>query len=159
MFNLKLAFRTLAKTPFVTIVAALSLALGIGSNTAIYSIFDMMLRRPLPVYRPEQLVNLAAPGPNPGSQSCNQAGGCDVVFSYPMLRDLQKATPQHSPFTAIAAHRAFDTNIAYGNLSLNASGMLSAHIPSSCSATISGSPASAPIRRCSISQCSSTAGW
>ncbi len=122
MFNLKLAFRTLFKTPFVTIVAALSLALGIGANTAIYSIFDLMLRRPLPVSHPEELANLSAPGPKPGSQSCSQAGSCELVFSYLMLRDLQKA-PQ-SPFTAIAAHRSFGTNVAFGDLTLNAEGML-----------------------------------
>ena len=40
---------------------------------------------------PTRLVNLAAPGPKPGSQSCNQAGDCDEVFSYPMFRDLEKA--------------------------------------------------------------------
>ena len=49
MRNLKLAFRTLFKTPFVTVVAILSLALGIGANAAIYSLFDEILRRPLPV--------------------------------------------------------------------------------------------------------------
>ena len=49
--NLKLAFRTLFKTPFVTIVAILSLALGIGANAAIFSLFDQMLLRPLPVQR------------------------------------------------------------------------------------------------------------
>ena len=122
MFNLKLAFRTLFKTPFVTIVAALSLALGIGANTAIYSIFDLMLRRPLPASHPEELANLSAPGPKPGSQSCTQAGSCEIVFSYLMLRDLQKA-PQ-SPFTAIAAHRVFGSNISFGDLTLNADGML-----------------------------------
>ena len=62
MRNLKLALRTLFKTPFVTIVAALSLALGIGSNTAIFSLFDEMLRRPLPVHQPARLVNITAPG-------------------------------------------------------------------------------------------------
>ena len=51
MTNLKLAFRTLFKTPFVTIVAVLSLALGIGANAAIFSLFDQMLLRPLPVAR------------------------------------------------------------------------------------------------------------
>ena len=74
MRNLKLAFRTLFKTPFVTIVAVLSLALGIGANAAIYSLFDQTLRAPLPVREPDRLVNLSAPGPKPGSQSCNQAG-------------------------------------------------------------------------------------
>jgi hypothetical protein len=48
MRNLRLAYRTLVKTPFVTVLAALSLALGIGSNVAIFSMFDEMLRRPLP---------------------------------------------------------------------------------------------------------------
>jgi hypothetical protein len=62
MNNLKLAFRTLFKTPFVTIVAVLSLALGIGANAAIFSLFDQLLLRPLPVAQPERLVNMAAPG-------------------------------------------------------------------------------------------------
>jgi len=47
--TVRFALRTLFKTPFVTSVAILSLALGIGANTAIYSVFDQILRRPLPV--------------------------------------------------------------------------------------------------------------
>src|SRR5918911_971523 len=47
--NLRLAFRTLRKTPFVTIVAGISLALGIGANAAIFSLFDQLLLRALPV--------------------------------------------------------------------------------------------------------------
>ncbi|HJQ19187.1 MAG TPA: ABC transporter permease [Gemmatimonadaceae bacterium] len=111
MFNLKLALRTLLKTPFVTVVAALSLALGIGANTAIFSIFNQTLRQPLPVMHPEQLANFVVPGPAPGGNSCNQAGDCDEVLSYPMLKDLQKAA--NSPFSAIVGHRAFDANLAY----------------------------------------------
>jgi len=42
----------------------------------------------------QRLVNLSAPGPNPGSQSCNQAGDCDAVFSYPMFKDLERASSQ-----------------------------------------------------------------
>ena len=91
MTNLKLAFRRLFKAPFVTSVAILSLALGIGANAAIFSLFNQMLLRPLPVPAPHELVNLQAPGPKPGSQSCNQAGNCENVFSYAMFRDLQKA--------------------------------------------------------------------
>ncbi|MDB4874528.1 MAG: permease [Gemmatimonadetes bacterium] len=120
MLNLKLALRTLFKTPFVTIVAVLSLALGIGANAAIFSLFDQMLLQPLPVSRPEQLVNLSAPGPNPGSQSCSQAGGCDEVFSYPMFRDLEAERTGFS----VAAHRAFGANVAYNNQTLNGDGML-----------------------------------
>ena len=60
MRNIRFAFRTLFKAPFVTGVAIISLALGIGANTAIFSIFDQMLLRPLPVSEPSGLVNLGA---------------------------------------------------------------------------------------------------
>ena len=49
---MRLAFRTLFRTPFVTVVAIVSLALGIGANAAIFSIFNQVLLRPLPVERP-----------------------------------------------------------------------------------------------------------
>ena len=78
MRNLKLAFRTLSRTPLVTLVAVLSLALGIGANAAIFSLFDQILLKKLAVEEPNRLVNLAAPGPKPGSQSCGQAGDCDA---------------------------------------------------------------------------------
>jgi putative ABC transport system permease protein len=120
--NIKLALRTLFRTPFVTAVAILSLALGIGANAAIYSLFDQMLLRALPVQAPDRLVNLTAPGPKPGSNSCSNAGNCDAVFSYQMFRDLQKA---ETPFTGIAAHRVFDANLAFrGRQTINSSGML-----------------------------------
>ena len=62
MLNLRLAFRTLFRTPFVTIVAVLSLALGIGANSAIFSMFNQMLLRSLPVRDPERLAkSLALP--------------------------------------------------------------------------------------------------
>jgi len=121
MLNLKLALRTLIKTPFVTSVAVLSLALGIGANAAIFSLFDQLLLRPMPVPAADRLVNLSAPGPKPGSQSCSQAGSCEDVFSYPMFRDLQK---QQRVFTNIAAHRSFGANLAYKGQTLSAEGML-----------------------------------
>jgi predicted permease len=120
MLNLRLALRTLFRTPFVTIVAVLSLALGIGANSAIFSLFNQMLLRPLPVRDPARLVNLAAPGPNPGSQSCTNAGGCDEVFTYPMFRDLEA---ENTGFSGIAAHRAFGANVAYRNQTLNGDAM------------------------------------
>jgi predicted permease len=124
MRNLKLAVRTLLRTPFVTAVAVLSLALGIGANAAIFSLLDQMLLRPLPVHEPERLVNLGAPGPKPGSQSCNNAGDCDVVFSYPMFRDLASAAGVKRVVTDVAAHRAFGANLAFRNATLNAEGMM-----------------------------------
>src|SRR5215213_861223 len=121
MANFKLALRTLLRTPFVTAVAVLSLGLGIGANAAIFSLFNQMLLRPLPVPNPGTLVNLAAPGPNPGSQSCTGAGDCTEVWSYPMFRDLEKA---QTVFTGIAAHRTFGANLAFRNQTLDAQGML-----------------------------------
>src|SRR3954464_8620489 len=121
MLNLKLALRTLFRTPLVTGVAILSLALGIGANAAIFSLFEQMLLRPLPVAEPSRLVNLGAPGPKPGSQSSNQAGGTDAVFSYPMFRDLQRV---QTVFTDIAAHRQFGANLSYRGRMLSGEGML-----------------------------------
>jgi len=109
MRNVKLALRTLFKTPFVTTVAILSLALGIGANAAIFSLFNQMLLQPLPVAQPDRLVNLGAPGVQAGSNSCNQTGGCQEIFSYPMFRDLEKA---QTGFSSIAAHRLIGVNLA-----------------------------------------------
>ena len=120
MRHVTLALRTLFKTPFVTGVAVLSLALGIGANAAIFSLFDQILLRPLPVPDSERLVNLAAPGPKPGSQSCGQAGDCDVVFSYPMFRDLERTQTE---FSGLAAHLAFGVSLSYRDEPTTGEGM------------------------------------
>ncbi len=121
MPNLKFALRMLFKTPFVTIIAILSLALGIGANAAIFSLFDQLLVKPLPVPEPYRLVNFGAPGPKPGSQNCSQAGDCETVFSYLMFRDLEKV---QTPFTGIAAHVNFSANLSARGNTQNADGML-----------------------------------
>ncbi len=121
MHQLKLAFRTLWKTPFVTGVAILSLALGIGANSAIYSLFDQMILRDLPVPAPERLVNLSVPGPKPGSTSCGGAGGCEDVFSYPMFRDLEQDSPV---FTGMGAHVSFGANLAFDGQTSSSEGRL-----------------------------------
>lgn len=121
MRNVKLAIRTLVKTPFVTVVAVLSLALGIGANAAIFSLFEQLVLRSLPAVDPGRLVNLAAPGPKPGSQSCGQAGSCEEVFSYPMFRDLEKA---QTVFTGLAAHRAIGVSLAVRKQTRGGDGML-----------------------------------
>ena len=121
--NLRFAFRTLRKTPFVTAVAIVSLALGIGANAAIFSLFNQLLLRPLPVPEPHRLVNLLAPGPKPGNQSCGQAStrdNCDDVFSYPMFRDLER---QQTVFTGIAAHVLFGANLSYKGQTLSGEGL------------------------------------
>ena len=121
MRNIKVALRTLFRTPFVTVVAILSLALGIGANAAIYSLFNEMLLRPLPVVHPERLVKFAAPGPHNGPTSCNMAGDCDEVFSYPMFRDLERA---NTAFSGISAHFLFGVNVAMaGQTAVNGRGV------------------------------------
>jgi predicted permease len=119
--NVKHAVRSLSKSPFVAAIAVASLALGIGANAAIFSLFHQVLLRPLPVEDPDRLVNLAAPGAKSGSVSCNTAGDCESVFSYPMFRDLEDV---QSVFTGIAAHRSFDANLAYGGETSSAGGMM-----------------------------------
>jgi predicted permease len=121
MLNLKLAIRTLRHTPFVTGVATLSLALGIGANAAIFSLFNQLLLRSLPVQEPQRLVNFRSPGPKAGSTSCGQPGDCDEVFSYAMFRDLQKA---QTVFTDIAAHVPFDANVAARGQTSHEDGLL-----------------------------------
>ncbi len=121
MVNIRLAFRHLRKSPFVTGVAIASLALGIGANAAIFSVIDQMLLRPLPVVEPSRLVNFKAPGPNPGSQSCSNIGGCDEVFSWPMFLDLQR---EQQAFTDIAAHVGFGANISAQGRTLSAEGSM-----------------------------------
>ncbi len=121
MRNLTLAVRMLLKTPFVTAIAVLSLALGIGANAAIFSLFDQLLRRPLPVRDAGELVNLSAPGPMPGQNSCNDAGQCTEVFSYAMFRDLEKA---ETPLAGVAAHRSFNVSLSVRNEPLTGNGMM-----------------------------------
>jgi predicted permease len=112
MRDIRYAFRTLRTTPFVNAVAVLSLALGIGANAAIYSLFDQILLRPLPVAAPNELVNLNLPGPIQGNDSCNQSGcGDGIIWSYPMLRDLEKS----QALAGIAGHRIFGASIALGD--------------------------------------------
>ncbi|MEP7384069.1 MAG: ABC transporter permease [Gemmatimonadota bacterium] len=113
MRDLRYAFRTLFTTPFVNAVAILSLALGIGANAAIYSLFDQILLRPLPVIAPNELVNLNLPGPIQGNDSCNSSGcGDGIIWSYPMLRDLER---QQTVLAGIAGHRIFGASIALGD--------------------------------------------
>ena len=121
MRSLRFAIRTLLRTPFVTAIACVSLALGIGASAAIFLVFHQVLLQSLTVPNPSELVNLSAPGPKPGFGSCGRAGDCDVVFSYPMFRDLQKT---QTVFTDIAAHVGFGANLAYDAQTLSGEGLL-----------------------------------
>src|SRR5262245_44220790 len=119
--KLKLAIRGLLRNPFVTIIAIVSLSLGIGANAAIFSLFHQILLRDLPVSEPDHLVNLSSPGPKQGGSSCGDIGDCDSVFSYPMFRDLER---QQSVFTGIAAHVFFSANLAYAGQTESGRGLV-----------------------------------
>jgi predicted permease len=120
MPNLRLALRMLFRTPALTAVAILSLAIGIGANAAIFSLYNQMLLRPLPVREAGRLVNLGAPGPKHGSQSSNNAGSSEYTFSYPMFRDLEQAKTR---FSGIAAHRLLDANLQFSGQTSTGLGM------------------------------------
>src|ERR1700674_849158 len=85
--DIRYSFRSLAKTPTFTIVALLSLGLGIGANTAIFSLMDQALLRYLPVQHPEALVLLSANGPRSGN--IDTSYGDQYTFSHPMYRDFR----------------------------------------------------------------------
>ena len=92
--DLRYGIRTLAKAPGFTLIAVLTLALGIGANSAIFSLADALLLRPLAVYRPGSVVTVNT---DPGGQS-GAVGG----VSYPDYRDFRDRA--HSLEGVVAAN-------------------------------------------------------
>jgi predicted permease len=86
--DVRLAIRSLGRSPLFATVAILSLALGIGANTAIFTLIDQIVLRKLPVVAPEQLVMLYQQGNHNGNNMGTR------MHSYPLYQDLQtKAEP------------------------------------------------------------------
>src|ERR1700681_3859950 len=81
--DLRFALRSFKKAPVFTAVAVLSLALGIGANTAIFTLLDQVLLRLLPVKNPRELVLLSMTGMHYGSN------WGDNALSYPMYQDFK----------------------------------------------------------------------
>src|SRR6202012_673738 len=87
--DLRYALRQMLRAPGFVLTAVLTLALGVGANTAVYSLLDQALLRSLPVHAPEQLVGLSAPGQAWEGHSGDHGAGWEKSFSYPMYRDLR----------------------------------------------------------------------
>ena len=85
--DLKYALRTLTRSPVFLAVAVASLALGIGANTAIFSLVDQLLLRLLPVKNPRELVLLNSPGDFYGS---NTGGNAMAYLMYTDIRDQNR---------------------------------------------------------------------
>ena len=88
--DLAFIIRTLRRSPMFTGVAIVSLALGIGANTAIFSLLDQVLLRSLPVRDPQRLVVFHKDYEAPGYSMRDNP---EAVFSYPMYRQLRDRDP------------------------------------------------------------------
>jgi predicted permease len=104
--DLRFSFRMLRKSPGFAAVATLTLALGIGANTAIFTLLDRILLRSLPVKDPQQLVLLEIVG---GQYYGNSSG--DSVVSYPMYRDFQD---HNEVFSSMFCHRFTSASLSFG---------------------------------------------
>ncbi|HEY6491423.1 MAG: ABC transporter permease [Terracidiphilus sp.] len=86
--NTRYALRQFRKSPGFSVTVILTLALGIGANAAVFTLFDQVLLRMLPVQQPRELVRFEWSGSFSGSMS-SFGGDTDNYFSYPMYKDLR----------------------------------------------------------------------
>jgi predicted permease len=107
MRDLTFSFRTLRRSPMFAAVAILSLALGIGANTAIFSLVDQVILRQLPVRDPQQLVVLHRNYSLNGSDSSDSY---ESVFSYPMYRAIRDNDPA---FSGVIARSGASVTVLY----------------------------------------------
>src|SRR5262245_49631683 len=106
--DLLFCLRTLRRSPVFTTVAVLSLALGIGANTAIFSLLNQVILRMLPVRDPERLVLLHTDYNAPGSSTSDNF---EAVFSNPLYRRLAESDPA---FSGMVARGGTRVAILYG---------------------------------------------
>jgi putative ABC transport system permease protein len=111
--DVRFGARLLRKTPVITAVALLSLALGIGANTAIFSLLDSVMLRMLPVQNPEQLVSL-------GMRTPKQGSGVGNSYTNPIWEQLRD---RQNVFAGVLAWFPRDFNLANGGEAQNINGM------------------------------------
>src|SRR3954447_20562401 len=111
--DIRFALRSLSKSPIFTIVAVLSLALGIGVNTALFSFTDRLLLRSLPVQDPELLTLLDSPGSSIGRREGNQ------TFSYPTYKLIRD---NNDVFSGVLARAPFNVSVSWKDVTELANG-------------------------------------
>jgi putative ABC transport system permease protein len=99
--DLRYGVRMLLKNPGFTTIAVLTLALGIGANTAIFTLLDKVLIRPLPVDQPQQLVTFV-----------EDAGGAPGIFSYPLYTELRD---RNDVLSGVVAYEQGPFSLSDGN--------------------------------------------
>ena len=104
--DLRFAFRGLRRSPLFSIVAILSLALGIGANSAIFTLIDQVLLRKLPVARPDELVMLYQQGSHNGSNMGAR------MHSYPIYQDYQQRA---EPLAEVLCRRLVPASVNIDN--------------------------------------------
>src|SRR4051812_37049105 len=103
--ELKLAFRILAKSPAFVLIAVATLALAIGANTAVFSLVNALLIRPLPYANPDRLILLWEQFVAQGLER--------IPVSAPEFQDYEKDTKSYSQ---IAAFTYIDLNLTGGDV-------------------------------------------
>ena len=116
--DLKFTVRQLRKSPGFTVTAVMTLALGIGATTAIFSLFLQVLLHSLPIQDPQSVVLLRATGANTGYMS--NYGDGTFYFSVPMFRDLQHQAGK--VFQSMAASGPFPGAMNAGETTVNLEG-------------------------------------
>ena len=114
--DLRYAWRSLRKTPVVTAVAVLSIALGIGANTAVFTLVDQVLLRLLPVRQPEQLVVVTAQGTQYGN-----GWGDGNELSYPRYADLRD---HNQVFAGMLCRLGYAFHVTFGGATERVQGEL-----------------------------------
>jgi predicted permease len=104
--DFRFALRTLGRNPLFTGVAVLSLALGTGANTAIFTLMDQLMLRQLPVKDPDQLVMLYQQGSHNGSNMGYR------MHSYPMYQDFQQKA---APLSEVICRRLLNASVSMDN--------------------------------------------
>jgi predicted permease len=104
--DLRFAVRGLLRSPLFSIVAILSLALGIGANTAIFTLIDQILLRKLPVKSPDELVMLYQTGAHNGSNMGQR------MHSYPIYQEFQQRA---EPLAEVLCRRLAEASVSIDN--------------------------------------------